>query len=79
MKSQIVNISLPKKLLKMSDLVAREEFRTRSDLFREAIRSYITRKLTLKSVFAYGEKQGKKSKIKETDIEKLVHEYRQGQ
>ena len=78
MESQIINISLPKKLLKLSDLIAQEEFRTRSDLFREAIRSYIMRKLSLESIFDYGRKQAKKLKIKESEIEKLVDEYRRG-
>lgn len=78
MESQVINISLPKKLLKLSNLIAQEELRTRSDLFREAIRSYIVRKLTLKSIFDYGKKQAKKLKIKEGNIERLVDEYRQG-
>lgn len=78
MQTQIVNISLPKKLLKMADSLATEELRTRSELFREAIRSYLSRELRLKSIFAYGEKQAKKLKIKENEVEKLIDECRKG-
>ncbi len=79
METQIINISLPKKLLKMADLLAKEELRTRSELFREAIRGYILREASLKSVFDYGSGKAKRLKIKEEDLEGLVDEYRKGQ
>ena len=78
MQTQIVNISLPKRLLEMADSLAIEELRTRSELFREAIRSYISRELRLKSIFAYGERQAKKLKIKGSEVEKLIDKYRKG-
>lgn len=78
METQTVNISLPKKLLKTADSFAKSEFRTRSELFREAIRNYLLRELRLKAIFAYGEQQAKKFKIKESDLERLIDEYRKG-
>lgn len=76
MDSQIVNISLPIRLLRLADQVAEKEARSRSELFREAIRSYVMRKAQWEDLFAYGEKKAKKLKIKEKDIEKIIREYR---
>lgn len=44
MDAQVVNFSLPNKLLKLADRVAQQEARTRSELFREAIRRYVLRR-----------------------------------
>lgn len=44
MDAQVVNFSLPTKLLKLADRVAQQEARTRSELFREAIRRYVLRR-----------------------------------
>lgn len=79
MQNQTVNISLPQPLLKMADLLAKKELRSRSELFREAIRSYLLKEDRLKAIFAYGEKRAKKLKIKEADLEKLVDKYRRNQ
>ena len=38
----------------------------------------INRELRLKEVFAYGERKIKNLRIKESEIEKLVDEYREG-
>lgn len=78
MQTQVINISLPQPLLKMADSLAKKELRSRSELFREAIRSYLLRKTNLRAIFAYGGKQAKNLKIKEADLEELVDEYRQG-
>jgi len=77
METQIINISLPQKLLALADKLANQEFRSRSELFREAIRTYILREIRLQEVFSYGRKQAKKLKVKEEDLEKLVNDYRQ--
>lgn len=78
MDSQIVNISLPAKLLRLADQVAEKEARTRSDLFREAIRSYVMRKTQWQNIFAYGQQKAKNLKMKEKDVEKIINEYRSG-
>ncbi len=43
MSSRIVNMTVPEELLKQADEVARAEGRTRSELFREAVRRYVRR------------------------------------
>ncbi len=78
MDAQIINISLPKPLLQLADQVALKEARSRSELFREAIRSYVLRRSQWDELFTYGDKQAKKLKIKEKDIRKLVNAFRQG-
>lgn len=41
MASRIVNMTVPEQLLEEADAVARTEGRTRSELFREAVRRYV--------------------------------------
>ena len=41
MASRIVNMTVPEALLDEADAVARTEGRTRSELFREAVRRYV--------------------------------------
>lgn len=76
MDAQIVNISLPAKLLQLVDQVAEKEARSRSELFREAIRSYVLRKGKWDELFSYSQRQVKKMKIKEEDVENIVAKYR---
>lgn len=78
MDAQVINISLPVRLLKLVDRVAEKEARTRSELFREAIRNYVVRQARWEELFSYGEKQARKLKLKETDIDKLISDYRKG-
>lgn len=78
MDAQIINISLPAKLLLLVDKVAEKEARSRSELFREAIRSYVLRKAKWDELFSYAQKQAKKLKIKEKDVESIVTNYRSG-
>ncbi len=60
MKSSTVNISFNEDLLKQIDKVAREESRSRSELIREAARSYIDRKRKWDQIFIFSEKQAEK-------------------
>lgn len=78
MDTQIVNISIPAQLLKLADEVAKNEARSRSELFREAIRNYVVRQKKWQEIFSFGQKQAKKLKIKETDVEKIFSDYRTG-
>ncbi|MBI2611286.1 ribbon-helix-helix protein, CopG family [Candidatus Gottesmanbacteria bacterium] len=76
MDGQIVNISLPSKLLKLADRVAEKEARSRSELFREAIRNYVLRRARWDELFNYAEKKARRLGIKEKYIEKIVKDYR---
>lgn len=76
MKSSTVNISFNEDLLKQIDKVAREESRSRSELIREAARSYIDRKRKWDQIFIFSEKQAEKKNITEKDINEEIRSYR---
>ena len=76
MKTNTVNISFQKDLLGKIDRVARDEFRTRSELIREAARKYIESRMAWKEIFAFGKKQVKQLRLKEADVPKAIALYR---
>ena len=79
MQTQTLNIALPKNLVKEVDIVAKKEYRNRSELIREALRVYLTDKLEWEQIFEAGEKAMKKMGIKsEEEIDRIVYEYRHG-
>lgn len=79
MTYQTFNISLPKDLVTAMDSQARQEYRNRSDLIREAVRVYLADMVAWNSLFVYGNKQAKTKNIRsEKDVERLVAEYRKG-
>ena len=77
MKSSTVNISFNDELLKQIDEVAREESRSRSELIRQASRSYIDRKRRWNQIFAFSEMQAERRNITEEDISKEISSYRE--
>ena len=71
-----VNISFQDDLLSSIDQVAKNESRTRSELLREAARMYIERKGRWEMIFAHGDQQAKKNKLKEKDVMQEIRAYR---
>lgn len=61
---QTFNISLPKDLVAMADSVAKKEYRNRSELIKEALRTYLVSKQNWEELFAYGKQIGAKLNIK---------------
>ncbi len=79
MQTQTFNIALPNDLVARMDLVARDEYRNRSEFIREAVRVYMEDKLEWNSIFEFGKKAAQKVGIKtEEDVNKIVQEYRHG-
>ncbi|HEY4695229.1 MAG TPA: ribbon-helix-helix protein, CopG family [Candidatus Nanoarchaeia archaeon] len=79
MKTQTINISIPKSLLEKIDKQAETEARSRSELIREVTRRYIENMEEWQSLREYGREVAKKMGIKsEEDVNRLVHEYRHG-
>jgi CopG family transcriptional regulator / antitoxin EndoAI len=76
MKTGTVNISFQEGLLREIDEMAREESRSRSELIREAARIYIERKKRWKDIFAFGEKQVRRLRLTESDVESEIGSYR---
>jgi CopG family transcriptional regulator/antitoxin EndoAI len=77
--SEVVSISLPPKLLREAERLAKKEGRTRSELFREALRRYLAEQ-NLRELQLYGAQKAKKLDINsDEDILRLIKEYRQEQ
>ena len=79
MLTQTFNISLPNDLVKKADLVAKKEYRNRSELIKEALRTYLFNKLSWEELFIYGKRMGKKMGVNsEKDIFERLNNYRNG-
>lgn len=75
--SKVLSLSLPPDLLREAERVAKKEGRTKSELFREALRRYI-REQRWAELRRYGAQQAGKLGFKETDVERIIEEYRKG-
>ena len=71
-----VTVSLPPALIRDVDRLARSEGRTRSELFREAVRQYIRRVERWDQIFAFGEKLAKNRRFTDEDVISAVAERR---
>jgi len=71
-----VNISFTSKLLKEIDKVAQEESRSRSELIREAARSYIERKRRWTQIFKVGQRAGRAKGVTPEVIDQEIAAYR---
>jgi metal-responsive CopG/Arc/MetJ family transcriptional regulator len=79
MQTQTFNISMPKELVSMMDLVGRREFKNRSELIKEAVRVYLEERRVWDELFMVGRKQAKKiGIISEGDVNAMVRSYRKG-
>jgi metal-responsive CopG/Arc/MetJ family transcriptional regulator len=76
MKSSTVNISFNDELLKKIDRIAKQESRSRSELIREAARSYIERRNRWDKIFSYSEEQARKKQVLDKDIAEEIAKYR---
>ncbi len=75
--TKILSLSLPPELLLEAERIAKKEGRTKSELFREALRRYIQDK-KWRELQEYGMRQAQKLGIKETEVERLIDKYRKG-
>ncbi len=73
--TRVTSLSLPPKLLREAERLARREGRTRSELFQGALRRYVADS-RWRNLQEFGRAQARKLGIKESDIERLVREYR---
>ena len=79
MNTQTFNIAIPVDLLQRVDLVAKKEYKNRSELIREALRIYLEDKNEWEEIFKLGEKVMQEMGIKnEDDINRIVSDYRHG-
>lgn len=76
--SKVLSVSLPPTLVREAEKVAQLEGRTRSELFREALRRYLQER-QWQEIQAYGAKQVKRLGLKSRDVNRLITEYRRGE
>ena len=76
MSNVTVNISFQDALLQDIDRVAQSESRSRSELLREAARSYIQRKERWAGLFRLGAEVARTRSIKTPDVEKEIAAHR---
>lgn len=77
MNTKTVNISLPSELMGQLDRVAKKRSANRSELIRDALRSYLDRRERWETLFAIGKRQAKKMGVTtEEDVVRIVREYR---
>ena len=70
--SQTVTVSLPPELAREVDRAARKEGRSRSEMFREALRQYLARGERWDRIFGHGEQAAKRLNITEEDVTRTV-------
>ncbi len=74
--TKVVTVSLPPGLLKDMERLTKEEGRTRSELFREALREYIATRRWHR-IRRWGEAAARRTAVKdEADVERIVQQYR---
>jgi CopG family transcriptional regulator/antitoxin EndoAI len=73
--TKVTSLSLPPKLLREAERLARREGRTKSELLREALRRYLADS-RWRELQEFGRSQSRKLGIKEPDVERLLQEYR---
>jgi Arc/MetJ-type ribon-helix-helix transcriptional regulator len=77
MDTQTFNIALPRDLVNKVDEVAKREYRNRSELIREALRTYLKDAEEWGELFSYGKMQGRKLGIEdEGDVNMVVDDFR---
>ena len=75
--SKILSLSLPPGLLRDAERLARKEGRTRSELFREALRRYLEER-RWQGLQRYGAGQARRLGMTEAGVERAIEEYRRG-
>jgi len=75
--TKILSLSLPPELLQEAERLAKKEGRTKSELFREALRRYIQEQRWAE-LRRYGAQQARKLGIQETEVGHIVEAYRKG-
>lgn len=73
--AQPVTITLPPKLLRVADRIAKAEGRSRSELFRDALRAFLWKR-KWEAVQTYGAQRVMETGLKEENIEGIVDDVR---
>lgn len=75
--SKVLTVSLPQEMFKKAERIAKDENRTRSELFREALRQYIASRERWQEIRRWGSRSAEELGIEsEEDVERLIDEFR---
>jgi len=75
--TKVVSLSLPPDLAREVERVAKQEGRTKSELFREAFRRYVEDR-QWRALQRYGRGRVQSRGLSEADVERTVRDYRRG-
>jgi CopG family transcriptional regulator/antitoxin EndoAI len=75
--TKILSLSFPPKLLSAAERLAKREGRTRSELFREALRRYMEEQ-KWRELQRYGARRAQRLGVTEADVERAIGEHRKG-
>jgi CopG family transcriptional regulator / antitoxin EndoAI len=75
--TRILSLSLPPELVREAERIAKQEGRTKSALFREALRRYVEERRWL-ALQRYGRGRARKLGMTEPDVNRAVQEIRRG-
>ena len=73
--TRILSLSFPPDLVREAERVAKEEGRTKSELFREAFRRYVEER-RWRGLQRYGASRARRLGVTEADVERTVREFR---
>lgn len=76
MATVTVNVSFQDSLLAELDAEAKRESRSRSELLREAVRTYVRRQRQWDDVFALGDQQAADRRLSEADVQREIRAVR---
>lgn len=74
METQLINFTIPKKLLQKVDFLAKKELRSRSELLREAARRYLREQKERRTFFDSIKETAKRINLSEKEALKLAEE-----
>lgn len=75
--TRILSLSLPPDLVREAERIAKQEGRTKSELFREALRRYIEER-RWRGLQRYGAGRARRAGMTEGDVDRTVQEFRRG-
>jgi CopG family transcriptional regulator/antitoxin EndoAI len=75
--TRVLSLSLPPDLVREAERIAKQEGRTKSELFREALRRYVEER-RWRGLQCYGPGRARSVGMREGDVERTVQEFRRG-
>jgi CopG family transcriptional regulator / antitoxin EndoAI len=75
--TRILSLSIPPDLLREAERIAKQEGRTKSELFREALRHYVEER-RWRTLQRYGAGRARRLGLMERDVDRAIQEFRRG-